>query len=240
MARQIVITGGTSGMGYATAERFAQAGDTVTITGRNPDKLQEAAGRLGVRGIRCDATDLDQIEALAAELDTVDVLVNAAGANVASPQAQGEAPSLAGIAELWRANLDANLLSAVLTTTALLPKIGTGGTILAIGSQASEMAANGYGAAKAALAAWTAGFSAVVGPRGITVNTIVPSYTEGTGFYANPLPEQMIQSMVTAADTRRAGTPEDVAGIAYFLAGPEARNITAQAIRVSGGAHRTR
>lgn len=240
MSRQIVITGGSSGIGSAIAERFADAGDTVTITGRDPEKLSAAASRLGVRGVRCDGTDVRQIEDLANTMGEIDVLVNAAGANIASAGDGGGTPSLREVAELWTANLDANLLSAVLTTTALLPRMTSGGTILAIGSAAAEMAATGYGAAKAALAAWTAGLSAVVGPRGLTVNTIVPSYTEGTDFYATPLADQQIQAMIAAADTRRAGTPDDVAGIAWFLAGPEARNITAQAIHVSGGARRTR
>lgn len=240
MSRQIVITGGSSGIGYAIAERFAHAGDTVTITGRNSEKLTRAADRLGARGLRCDGTDLHQIERLADELAEVDVLINAAGANVALPSNTGDTPTLREVADLWKANLDANLLSAVLTTTALQPRIEAGGTILAIGSAAAEMAASGYGAAKAALAAWTAGLSAVVGPRGITVNTLVPSYTEDTDFYSTPLADERIQAMIGAADTRRAGTPADVAGIAYFLAGPEARNITAQAIHVSGGAYRTR
>lgn len=167
------------------------------------------------------------------------MLVNAAGANVSSLAGDGR-PSLRDVAALWRANLDANLLSAVLTTTALLPHLRAGGTVMAVGSAAAEIAASGYGAAKAALAAWTAGFSAVVGPRGITVNTIVPSYTEDTDFYSAPLPGEQVQAMRSAADTRRLGTPADVAGIAYFLAGPNARQITAQAIHVSGGAHRTR
>lgn len=240
MSRQIVVTGGSSGIGYAIAQRFTQAGDTVTITGRKPEKLTAAADRLSARGLRCDATNLDQIEALASELDDIDVLVNAVGANIGSPQGTAEAPSLREVAQTWKANLDANLLSTVLTTTALMAHIDTGGTILTIGSAAAEMAATGYGAAKAAVAAWTAGFSALVGPRGITANTIVPSYTEDTDFYPTPLPEQQIQAMINAADTRRAGAPSDIAGIAYFLAGPEARNITAQAIHVSGGAYRTR
>lgn len=240
MSRQIVITGGSSGIGYSIAERFARAGDTVTITGRNPEKLAAAADLLGARGLRCDGTDLEQIEALADALGDIDVLIHAAGANVASAGGADDAPTLREVAELWKANLDANLLTAVLTTTALLPHVNSGGTILAIGSAAAEIAATGYGAAKAALAAWASGFSAVVGPRDITVNTIVPGYTEETDFYATPLSEQRIQAMVAATDTQRAGTPGDVAGIAYFLAGPESRNITAQAIHVSGGARRTR
>lgn len=240
MTRQIVVTGGSSGIGYAIAERFARAGDTVTITGRDPAKLSAAAERLGAQGFRCDGTDLAQIEALSGEVDEVDVLVHAAGANFASPASRSGTASLREVAGLWKSNLDANLLSAVFTTTALLPQINTGGTVLAIGSAAAEIAASGYGAAKAALAAWTAGLSALIGPGGITVNTLVPSYTEGTDFHTTALSEQRIDAMIAAADTRRAGTPADIAGIAYFLAGPEARHITAQAIHVSGGSLRTR
>ena len=78
------------------------------------------------------------------------------------------------MAAAWRANLDANLLSAVLTTTAVLGKLRAGGSIINVGSIGAEYASTSYGAAKAALAAWTAGLSAEVGGRGLTANVISP------------------------------------------------------------------
>jgi NAD(P)-dependent dehydrogenase (short-subunit alcohol dehydrogenase family) len=83
----------------------------------------------------------------------------------------------------WRANLDANLLSAVLTPTAVLGKLRAGGSIINVGSIGAEYASTSYGAAKAALAAWTAGLSAEAGPRGLIANVISPGYIAGTDFF---------------------------------------------------------
>ncbi len=101
---------------------------------------------------------------MAGELgDDLDVLVNMAGGNTdfAAPRHQAEGPvaELEAEAAAWHANLDANLLSAVLTTAAVLGKLRAGGSIINVGSIGAEYASTSYGAAKAALAAWTAGLS---------------------------------------------------------------------------------
>jgi len=241
MPRNVIVTGGTSGIGRAIAARFAAAGDIVIITGRNEEKLRRASDDLGVTGVRCDASNPTDVAAMVSAVpERVDVLVNAVGANVDTMRPDQPAPALDDVLAAWRANLSANLLGAVLTTTALLPRFGAGSTILTIGSEAAEMAATSYGAAKAALAAWTSGLSMMVGPRGMTANTMVPGYTEGTDFYASPLPEAMRENLIATTHTRRAGRPEDVAGLAFFLASADARHITGQAIHVSGGTHPTR
>ena len=153
MPRRVVITGGSSGIGFAIARRFAQAGDIVTITGRNERKLVQAAESLRAQAIRCDAADPSDVEGLAEVIDnSVDVLVNVAGANTDEAAIPGATPSLHEVADSWRTNLDTNLISAVLTTTALLPRIPTGGAIITTGSMSAEFAAASYAAAKAALA----------------------------------------------------------------------------------------
>ncbi len=129
--------------------------------------------------ITCDATDPGQVAAMAAEAGSgLDVLVNMAGGNTdfARPARQDTTQEteqgpmhegdLKDVAAAWRANLDANLLSAVLTTTAVLGSLRAGGSIINVGSIGAEYASTSYGAAKAALAAWTAGLSAEVGPTG--------------------------------------------------------------------------
>ena len=93
---------------------------------------------------------------------------------------------------------------------------------------------------KAAVAAWTAGISEELGPRGITANTISPGYIEGTDFFAGTLSNERRESLIAATHTKRAGQPEDVAGLAFFLAGPDARQITGQTIHLNGGAYTTR
>jgi 3-oxoacyl-[acyl-carrier protein] reductase len=241
VSRIVLVTGGGSGLGKAVAARFSAAGDTVIITGRAPGRLADTALEVGARAIACDATDPGQVQRMAAEVGAaLDVLVNMAGGNTDFTRSADEAADLEDIAAAWRANLDANLLSAVLTTSAVLSRLRSGGTIVNVGSIGAEYASTSYGAAKAALAAWTAGLSADVGPKGLTANVISPGYVAGTGFFRGRLTEQRETALVGATHNGRAGQPGDVAETAYFLASDGARHITGQAIHVNGGAHTTR
>lgn len=246
MSRTVLVTGGGSGLGKAVAARFRAAEASVIITGRDAGRLAETAAELGAKAVACDATDPRQVARMAAEAGEVDVLVNMAGGNTdftrpaRQEAAAGGETALDDIAAAWRANLDANLLSAVLTTSALLPRLRPGGSVINVGSIGAEYASTSYGAAKAALAAWTAGLSAEVGTRGLTANVISPGYTEQTGFFRGRLTEQRRAALVAATHDGRAGRPGDIAETAYFLASEGARHITGQVIHVNGGAHTTR
>jgi 3-oxoacyl-[acyl-carrier protein] reductase len=170
----------------------------------------------------------------------LDVLVNMAGGNTDFTPPLRKDDDLEQIAAAWRANLDANLLSAVLTSTALMGRMRPGGSIINVGSIGAEYASTSYGAAKAALAAWTAGLSAEVGPKGLTANVISPGYIEGADFFHGRLTEQRRTALVAATHDGRPGQPDDVAETAWFLASPGARHITGQVLHVNGGAHTTR
>jgi 3-oxoacyl-[acyl-carrier protein] reductase len=241
VSRIVLVTGGGSGLGKAVAARFGAAGDTVIITGRDAGRLTDTALEIGARAVACDATDPGQVRHLAAEVDAgLDVLVNMAGGNTDFTRPASVAADLEDIAAAWRANLDANLLTAVLTTSAVLSRLRPGGAIVNVGSIGAEYASTSYGAAKAALAAWTAGLSADVGPKGLTANVISPGYIAGTGFFRGRLTEQRKAALIGATHNGRAGQPGDVAETAYFLASDGARHITGQTIHVNGGAHTTR
>jgi 3-oxoacyl-[acyl-carrier protein] reductase len=244
VTRIVLVTGGGSGLGKAVAARFSAAGASVIITGRDAARLAETAAELGVKAVSGDATEPRQVAAMAAEVGReLDVLVNMAGGNTdftRTARHDGDAVDLDDIAAAWRANLDANLLSAVLTTSAVLPVLRPGGAVINVSSIGAEYASTSYGAAKAALAAWTAGLSAEVGPRGLTANVISPGYTEQTGFFRGRLTEQRRAALVAATHDGRAGRPGDIAETAYFLASEGARHITGQVIHVNGGAHTTR
>jgi 3-oxoacyl-[acyl-carrier protein] reductase len=241
MTRIVVVTGGSSGIGRAVAERFAEAGDDVVITGRHADSLAQAATEIGAKAVRCDSSMPDNVAVLARQLgDRVDVVVNMAGGNTDLDRAAGDDTSLADLAAAWRANLDANLLSTVLTTTELLPAIQAGGAIINVSSIGAEYASTSYGAAKAAVAAWTAGLSSQVGPRGITANTIAPGYIADTGVFGSTLTADRRARLVEATHDKRAGLPADIAATVHFLASPGARHITGQTLHVNGGAHTTR
>jgi 3-oxoacyl-[acyl-carrier protein] reductase len=190
---------------------------------------------------------------MAGELgDDLDVLVNMAGGNTdfavpaAADGSDGSDGSGRAVAELervvagWRANLDVNLLSAVLTTTAVLGRLRAGGSIINVGSIGAEYASTSYGAAKAALAAWTAGLSAEAGGRGLTANVISPGYIDETDFFRGRLTEERKAALIRATHDGRAGRPGDIAETAYFLASDGARHITGQTLHVNGGAHTTR
>ncbi|GAA3435326.1 SDR family NAD(P)-dependent oxidoreductase [Kutzneria kofuensis] len=239
MTRKVLVTGGSGGIGKAVAARFRRAGDTVVITGRDGARLAVAAKEIDAEPIACDAADPLQVQELADALGAeLDVLVNMAGGN--TDFGRPRASSLHEVAESWRANLDANLLSAVLTTTAVLDKLRPGGTVINVGSIGAEYAGSGYGAAKAALHAWTAGLSAEIGPRGLTANLVSPGYIEATDFFHGRLTEKRREALIAATHTGRAGNPDDVAATVEFLASQGARHITGQTVHVNGGAHTTR
>ena len=234
--RTIVVTGGATGIGRATAERFRADGDDVVITGRRADVLEKTAAELGARAVVCDATDPAQVQGLLDELpEQVDVLVNNAGGNTVFGGADGD---LARLKADWLGNLEANLISAVLTTAALGPRLTTAAVHL--GSIAGARGAGSYGASKAALAIWNADAAVELGPRGVTSNVVAPGFTAGTEFFKGRLTGERRETLLQATLTKREGQVADIAGTIHFLASSAARHITAQVLHVNGGAYITR
>ncbi|QWF81979.1 SDR family NAD(P)-dependent oxidoreductase [Amycolatopsis sp. CA-230715] len=236
--REVVVTGGGTGIGYAVAERFVKAGDRVTITGRREQVLTEAATLLGAVPVAFDATDPAAVEnALGALPERVDVLVNNAGGNtdrIRQAPAEGD---LAGLADAWRANLELNVYPPVLVTAALKPRFAENARIVTIGSIAAKAGSGSYGASKAALEAWNVDTARALGERGISSNIVAPGVIKDTEFFHGTVTEEWIQSRVGAAFNKRAGTPEEVAGLVFFLGSPEAGHITGQVLHLNGGAH---
>jgi 3-oxoacyl-[acyl-carrier protein] reductase len=234
----VIITGGGTGIGREMAQTFAAAGDQVVITGRRQQVLASAAEELGENVSYCcfDAADPAQVEAATATLpDAVDVLVNNAGGNtdIAAP----EPANLAEVAAAWQANLSSNLISAVLMTTALEPRLSRGGAVISFSSIAAHRpGAAAYGAAKAAVEAWNRTLAHELGARQVTANVIAPGYTEATEFFRDRMTDQRRASLVSQTATGRSGTPADIAALAFFLASPAASQITGQVLHVNGGA----
>ncbi|MVO87634.1 SDR family oxidoreductase [Streptomyces sp. p1417] len=239
MARTILVTGGGTGIGRAIARHFAAEGDGVVVTGRRPEPLAELAAEAGVSTAVCDHTDSAALTRLLDRLpDRIDVLVNNAGGNT-DFDTDGE-QDLAAYARDFRANLDANLVSAALTTRALEDRLAPGGAVVHIGSIAAEQAAGSYGAAKAGLANWNIDLAGRLGSRGITANVVAPGYIADTEFFRDKLSGERREQLVAATATGRAGTPADIAGAVAFLASPAARHLTGQVLHVNGGARATR
>jgi 3-oxoacyl-[acyl-carrier protein] reductase len=234
--KTIVVTGGATGIGRAVAERFAADGAEVVITGRRADVLAKTAADLGVRAVVCDAVDPAQIQGSLEELPgRIDVLVNNAGRNTdfGQPDPDGD---LAQLKDNWQSNLSANLLSAVMTTTALAPRLAKNGAVVHLGSIAANRGAGSYGAAKAALATWNLDIAAELGARGITSNVVAPGFVAETEFFQGQLSDDRRKRLLEATMTHREGEVEDIAGTIFFLASSAARHITGQVLHVNGGA----
>lgn len=235
MTRTAVVTGGGTGIGKAVAARLAGQGLDVVITGRREDVLKAAAQEIGARAVAFDATDPEAVQAALSDLPSqVDVLVNNAGGNVARRRPAPE--SLADVRDLWVASYETNVVSAVLVTTALEPRLADNARVVTLGSIAGRRGSGSYGAAKAAVEAWTADLAFALGGRGITVNVVSPGVTDDTEFFGGTLSEERRKVLVGTTANGRSGTPADVAATIAFLTSPEAGHITAQVIGVNGGA----
>lgn len=137
MNREVVVTGGGTGIGYAIAAAFVRAGDCVTITGRRGSVLTEAAALLGARAVTFDAGDHEAVEAALPQLpESVDVLVNNAGGN--TDFLRDDNTDLATLSTAWTANFRANVFTAALVTAGLRDRLADNGRIITIGSIAAH------------------------------------------------------------------------------------------------------
>lgn len=228
--RTAVVTGGGTGIGRAIALALVEQGLDVTITGRRQEVL---AAVPDVRHVAFDATDPDAVEQALEHLPArVDVLVNNAGGVIGRDGDDGHATKAQ-----WLANYEANVVSAVLVTDALAPRLGENGRVITIGSIAGRRGGGSYGAAKAAVEAWTADLAGQLGTRQITANVVSPGLIVDTEFFGDSMTEERLNTLVGQTKNGRAGTPADVAALVAFLASEQAGHITGQVLAVNGGAH---
>jgi 3-oxoacyl-[acyl-carrier protein] reductase len=231
-----VVTGGGTGIGRATAGMLAGEGYDVIIVGRRPEVLADALKWIGPQAsaVTADVADPAQIPAVvdAVAGRPVDLLVNNAGAFIS-----GDEGTLDGVAARWRANLDSNVLTAVLMTTALLPLLRRpGGRIILTSSIAAQRGGGGpYSAAKAALHGYVLDLATSLGGDGITANVISPGYVTDSEFFTGRMTPEGHQMRVDATLVKRAGVPEDIAEAVRWLAGPGGTFVTGQIINVNGG-----
>lgn len=242
--KKVVVTGASSGIGRAAALRFAQEGWDVCITARRERELLDLAGafppgeHLVCPGDYSQPATAAAIEAGVREKwGRVDALANVAGLYIA-----GDALT-APLAE-WRRPFDLMVDGAVQMTRLCAAWMQPGGRIIHVTSihgERAEVGSSAYSMAKAAINQYCRALALELGPRGILVNAVAPGFIrtpmsvvngvnelDGEWFRRNYLEGHHLP-------LKRAGLPEEVAGVVYFLAGPDATYLTGQVITVDGG-----
>ena len=233
-----LVTGGTSGMGLAAAQRFLSEGASVVITGRDQARLDSAAKELDaadrVLAVRGDVAQLADLEAVAAAIHErfgrLDVVF--ANAGVASFQ------SVTDVTETeFDRMVDINVKGVFFTIQKMLPLMSENGSIVINASWTLHRGLPGatvYAATKAAVHNFAHTLAAELGGRGIRVNSVSPGYIETPMFHAEVAAEEQsgIPKQVVAG---RLGTSEDVAGAVAFLASAEASYINGQDVIIDGG-----
>lgn len=234
-----VVTGGNSGIGYATAKKLKDNGATVIITGRNQQKVQQAAQELGTKGIVADVQHLNQIDNLVEdvkkEFGNIDVLFVNAG--IFDPAPVGSISE-----EMYDRQMGINLKGAIFTTEKFLPIINEGGSIINLSSVNAYTGMPNtaiYAATKAALNSYTRTAATELAPRKIRVNSVNPGPVSTPIFQKTGMPEEQLNGFAEAIQNRvplkRFGQPEDVANLVAFLASDDASFITGAEYNIDGG-----
>jgi len=240
-----LVTGGGVGIGQGIALKLAEAGARVAVTYRThaPDAefaaAVESASGAPLVAVSVDATDEGAVREAVGEVDRalggIDVLVNNVGGLV-------ERSSIADMSfDLWRTVMAVNLDSTFLVTHHALPFIRDGGRVINVASLAGlnggHAGATAYAASKSAIFGFTRGLAKELASRGITVNALAPGFIEATPFHDTFTTPESKRATVASIPAQRAGTPDDVAGPALWLASDLADYVTGTTVNINGGQH---
>jgi NAD(P)-dependent dehydrogenase (short-subunit alcohol dehydrogenase family) len=241
--RMALITGGSRGLGQAMACALAEAGASVALTGRDLPRVQEAAAEMQTatgqicRGYACDVTHEEQVKTLVAQVladfGQIDILINNAGVNIRGPIEQ------LSLAE-FRQVQDTNVTGMWLVCREVGPfmKARRYGRVINIGSMLSLVSLperTPYAASKGAVLQLTRTLALEWAPYAITVNAMLPGPfgTEMNRSLIND-PEKY-QAFVDKIPLGRWGEPEEIGGLAVFLASDAASFITGAGVSIDGG-----
>ena len=233
-----LVTGGTSGIGLATAARLVEEGAYVFITGRDRTRLDSAAASIGAHGIQSDISKPEDLDALAAE-----VAAHGTGLDVVFANAGGgDFATLADVTPRhYRDNFDRNVAGTVFTVQKTLPLLNDGASIILAGSTAASEGTPAFGlyaASKAAIRSLGRTWAAELADRKIRVNTIVPGPIETPGLVGlAPADQQqeLLDSMAANLPLKRVGKPAEIAAAVLFLASDQSSFVTGSELAVDGG-----
>jgi NAD(P)-dependent dehydrogenase (short-subunit alcohol dehydrogenase family) len=234
-----VITGGNSGIGYATAKQFKEQGATVIITGRRKEAIEKAASDLGVHAIVADQSRISDIENLALKVKEdfgqVDILFINAG--ITTKGTIEEATE-----ELFDSVMDINFKGAFFTLSRFIPILKDGASVVFLSSNTASMSYAGtsiYSSSKAGLNSIVKIAALELAPRKIRVNSISPGPTETEIMKKIGLDEEGVKTLMSAiVDTiplKQMGTSEDVAKMVSHLSSEASKFITGADFIMDGG-----
>ena len=238
--RSVIVTGGTKGIGYGIAEVFADAGDRVTIVGRDRDTAAEAASRLAEDGrtvgyVVADLSKPEECARMAEEVvaarGAIDVLCANAGMFALKP--------LAAMTEAdYDETFDLNMKGCMFSVQACLPALAVSdhGRVVVTSSITGPITGvpgwTHYGASKAAQLGFVRAAAMELAPQGITVNAVLPGTILSDGLLQLGM---NLDEAAASIPLKRLGDPRDIGHAAYFLASREAGYITGQTLVIDGG-----
>lgn len=237
--KKALITGGNSGIGYATAERLKADGAEVIIVGRSEEKVQEASEMLGVKGFTADVSSLEALDKMtdfiAGEFGKLDILFINAGVFEAAPIGQISE-------EMFDRQMGINFKGAVFTLEKLLPHLNEGASVINLSSINAYTGMPNtavYAASKAAMNSFTRTAATELAPRKIRVNAVNPGPVSTPIFGKTGMSEEQLngfaQAMQNRVPLKRFGQPEDIANLVSFLASDQASFITGGEYNIDGG-----
>ena len=219
-----IITGGSRGIGFATAERFLQEGAKVIITASSEENAKKSAARL--KELYPDS----EFKKVTEKYGCVDILVNNAGVSESTPFTEYTEETYDRVMDL---NVKGIFTATRAASECMIAK-GSGvilstSSMVSISGQASGLA---YPTSKFAVNGLTVSLARELGPRGIRVNAVAPGITETDMMKA--VPKEVMDPLVRQIPLRRLGKPEDIANAFVFLASEEASYITGVVLSVDG------